>query len=86
MHAEEAREVADKFNGENKTEDYLDDRIVDGMFDDISMASSEGAYSYEYNATAGLNPRDLRYCKDKLEEAGFEVEVNYDDGIVKINW
>ena len=86
MHANDARETADKNNNYSKDEDYLDDRVMNGIFMDITEQSSKGEYSFEYDKTAGLTPKDLRYCRGKLEELGYSVSVDYEKGVMIIDW
>jgi hypothetical protein len=86
MLANDARENADNVNAYSKDEDYLDDRVLDGIFMDITEQSSKGQYSFEYDKTAGLTPKDLRYCKEKLEELDYLVSVDYINGVIIINW
>lgn len=86
MHADDAREMADYKNSYSKDEDYLDDRVLDGIFMDITEQSNNGEYSYNYDKTAGLTPKDLRYCKEKLEELGYSVSVNYENSVISIDW
>ncbi|NVK65687.1 MAG: hypothetical protein HWE22_13930 [Flavobacteriales bacterium] len=86
MHAIEAKEQADKINSYSKDEDYVDDRVLDGIFIEIHEASKKGRYSLDYGFTAGLTAKDLRYCKEKLEEAEYHVKVDYNFGGITIDW
>lgn len=86
MNAKSIRKGVDKINNYSKDEDYLEDRVLDGIFLDITEESSKGNYSFEYDKTAGLNSKDLRYCKEKLEELDYLISVDYDKGIIKIDW
>lgn len=86
MNANTAREEADKFYQSSKSEDYLEDRVLNGIFMDITEQSNQGEYSLEYDKTAGLNKKDLRYCKGKLEEFDYQVDADYKNGILNINW
>lgn len=86
MQASDARNTADGINNYSKDEDYLEDRVLDGIFMDITTESSEGKYSLEYDKTLGLNSKDLRYCREKLEEAGYSVSVDYNEGIIYVSW
>ncbi|WP_286971864.1 hypothetical protein [Flavobacterium sp. UBA4854] len=86
MEASDARNTADGINNYSRDEDYLEDRVLDGIYMDIAQETSEGKYSLEYDKTAGLNSKDLRYCKEKLEEAGYSVSVDYDEGIINVSW
>lgn len=86
MHAEDTIETADKKNNYSRDEDYLDDRVLDGIFMDLTEQSANGEYSYDYDKTAGLTPKDLRYCKEKLEDLGYSVSVDYEKGVISIDW
>lgn len=86
MHANDVRKTADKINGYYKDEDYLEDRVLDGIFMDITEQSSKGKYSFEYDKTAGLTSKDLRYCKGKLEELDYSVSVDYENSTMIISW
>ena len=86
MNANEARQTADEVNHYSDNEDYLDDRVLDGIFMDISEQSSTGKYSFEYDKTAGLTPKDLRYCKEKLDMLDYSVFVDYEKETIFISW
>jgi len=86
MHAKDARKKVDKINSYSKDEDYLEDRVLDGIFMDITEQSSKGKYSFVYDKTAGLTSKDLRYCREKLEELDYSVSMDYDNGIMIISW
>ncbi|MBS1637786.1 MAG: hypothetical protein JST26_17860 [Bacteroidetes bacterium] len=86
MNANDARLTADGLNNYSKDEDYIDDRVLDGIFMDITEQSSNGKYSFDYDKTAGLTSKDLRYCKEKLESLDYSVLVDYENGIISISW
>lgn len=86
MQANQARNNADRKNIYSKDEDYLDDRVLDGIFMDLTEQSTNGEYSYDYDKTAGLTPKDLRYCKEKLEDLGYSISVDYEKGVISIDW
>lgn len=86
MNANDARQTTDGFNHYSKDEDYLDDRVLDGIMMDITEQSSNGNYSFDYDKTAGLTSKDLRYCKEKLEMLDYSVIVDYENGIISISW
>lgn len=86
MLANDARKTADDVNSYSKDEDYLEDRVLDGIFMDILDQSSKGKYSFDYDKTVELTSKDLRYCREKLEELDYLVSVDYDHGIITISW
>lgn len=86
MIANEAKNKADGKNSYSKSEDYLDDRVLNGIFMDITEQSDKGKYSFDYDKTAVLTSKDIRYCKEELEKLNYKVSVDYEKGIISIDW
>jgi hypothetical protein len=86
MQAKQARDNADKSNSYSKDEDYLDDRVLDGILIDVLIESRKGEYSLIYDKTGGLTNKDLRYCKEELEKLDYLVSMDYESRVIILNW